>query len=58
MHAIESDSFCARPRETQVRQEVIRYAFEDENEHDDEDDEGSSSDLCHLFSTCRGEAVR
>ena len=35
-----------RTRETQVREEVIRYAFEDENEYDDEDenknDEGVS----------------
>jgi hypothetical protein len=51
MPAIESDSFRtrARPRtrETQVREEVIRDAFEDENEYDDEDekkkdDEGGS----------------
>ncbi len=27
-----------RTRKTQVRREVIRYAFEDENEYDDEDD--------------------
>jgi hypothetical protein len=40
MHAIYYDSFRprARPRETEVLNESVRYTFEDENEHDDEDD--------------------
>ena len=35
-----------RTRETQVCEEIIRYAFEDENEYEDDkkkDDEGGSS---------------
>jgi hypothetical protein len=55
VHAIQSDSFRARPRrrarsrKTEVREDATRYRFEDEDEHE-YDDEGGLSDLCPLSS--------
>ena len=45
-----------RTRETQVREEDIRYAFEDEYDDEDDkkkDDEGGSSVICTLTPDTR-----
>ena len=53
---INSDSFRphprARPRETEVFDENVRYTFEDENEYDDEDEKENDDE----GGSCRGVA--